>query len=437
MSNKSGDSSPTPSESRPAKGDETATDELAPPPEGRTNALVFILVTLLVDILGIGIVIPVLPGLIAQFVGGETNASWYVGLIGTSYAMMQFVFSPLIGALSDRFGRRPVLLMSLFGLGVDYIIQGFAPSIGWLFAGRIIAGIMGASITTAHAYIADVSTPETRARNFGLAGAMFGVGFTFGPALGGILGEYSLRLPFFVSAALALANWLYGYFILPESLPPESRTDFDISRANPFATLGLIGQYPMISGLSRAFICLSLAQRGLENVWVLYTMFMFGWGELKNGLVLGLVGVMAVIVQGGLVRPAIKRFGERKAVLYGLAISTVVFAGYGLATQEWMIMALIVLGSLGGICGPALQSLVAGSVSPSDQGKVQGALTSLISITSIIAPFMFTSGIFRYFTSLKAPIQFAGAPFLVGSMLLFVALLIARSVFRKLPAEEA
>ena len=412
------------------------------PPEGtsaggHTAAMAFILVTLFVDILGIGIVIPVLPGLIASFVGGETNASWYVGLIGTSYALMQFTFAPLIGALSDRFGRRPVLLLSLFGLGVDYVIQGFAPSISWLFIGRIIAGIMGASFTTAHAYIADVSTPETRAQNFGLAGAMFGLGFIFGPALGGILGEYSLRLPFFVSAALALLNWLYGYFILPESLPPESRTSFDISRANPFGSLGLLSQYPMISGLSRAFVCQALAQRGLENVWVLYTMFMFGWGELKNGLVLGLVGVMAVIVQGGLVRPAIKRFGERKAVLYGLAISAVTFAGYALATQEWMIFAFIVFGSLGGICGPAIQSLVAGQVPPSDQGKIQGALTSLTSITSIVAPILFTSGIFRYFTSSESPVQFGGAPFLLGSMLLFAALLIARRLFARLPESTA
>ncbi len=405
--------------------------------KGRPAAMVFILVTMFVDVLGIGIIIPVLPSLIKEFVGGSTDiASRYVGVIGASYALMQFLFAPLLGALSDRYGRRPILLASLFGLGVDFLIQGFAPNIGWLFVGRVVAGIMGASFTTAHAYIADISTPENRARNFGLAGGMFGLGFIFGPALGGVLGEYSLRLPFFLSAGLALLNWLYGYFVLPESLPPENRSNFELSRANPFGTLTLLGNYPIVSGLSKAFVCQSLAQRGLEHVWVLYTMFMFGWSELTNGLVLGLVGVMAVIVQGGLVRPAIKMFGERKAVIYGLAISSVTFAGYALATQSWMILAFIVFGSLGGICGPAIQSIVAGAVPPSDQGKVQGSLTSLISLTNIVAPLLFATGIFGYFTSLKAPIQFGGAPFLVGSLLLFTALVIARRVFAGLPEKS-
>ena len=304
------------------------------PTNKRSAAMAFILITLFIDVLGIGIVIPVLPALIKQFVGGDTDiASWYVGVISASYALMQFLCAPIMGALSDRFGRRPVLLASLFGLGIDFLIQGFAPSIWWLFLGRLIAGVMGASFTTAHAYIADVSTAENRAQNFGLAGVMFGLGFIFGPALGGLLGEVNLRLPFFASAGLALVNWLYGYFILPESLSPENRSSFDFRRANPVGTLRLLREYPIVSGLSKVFVCQSLAQRGLENVWVLYTMFLFNWGELTNGLVLGLVGIMAVIVQGGLVRPAIKRFGERRAVIYGLAISTITFAGYGLAVQ--------------------------------------------------------------------------------------------------------
>ncbi len=396
--------------------------------------MAFILITLFIDVLGIGIVIPVLPALIQEFVGGDTDtASWYVGVIGASYALMQFFFAPVMGALSDRFGRRPILLASLFGLGIDFLIQGFAPNVTWLFLGRVVAGVMGASFTTAHAYIADISTPDNRARNFGLAGVMFGLGFIFGPAFGGILGAYSLRLPFFVSAGLALVNWLYGYFILPESLAPENRSKFELSRANPFGTIRLLGEYPVVSGLSKAFVCQSLAQRGLENVWVLYTIFLFNWSELTNGLVLGLVGVMAVIVQGGLVRPAIKRFGERQTVVYGLAISAVTFAGYGLATQPWMILAFIAFGSLGGICGPAIQSIVAGAVPPSDQGKIQGALTSLVSLTNIVAPLLFTTGIFGYFTSDRAPFQLAGAPFLLGSLLLFIALLIVGRVFRRLP----
>ena len=396
----------------------------------RQAAMAFILVTLFIDVLGIGIIIPVLPALIKEFVGGNTDtASWYVGVIGASYALMQFFCAPVMGALSDRFGRRPVLLASLFGLGIDFLIQGFAPTVGWLFVGRLIAGVMGASFTTAHAYIADVSTPENRAKNFGLAGVMFGLGFIFGPALGGILGDTSLRLPFFVSAGLALVNWLYGYFVLPESLAPENRSAFEFKRANPFGTLKLLGEYPIVAGLSKAFVCQSLAQRGLENSWVLYTMFLFNWSELTNGLVLGLVGVMAVIVQGGLIRPIIKRFGEKQSVSYGLAISTITFAGYGLATKGWLILAFIAFGSLGGITGPAIQSIVAGAVPPSDQGKIQGALTSLVSLTNIVAPLLFTTLVFGFFTSPSAPVQLAGAPFLLGSLLLFMALMIATRVF--------
>lgn len=393
--------------------------------------MAFILITLFIDVLGLGIVIPVLPALIKQFVGGDTEvASWYVGVIGASYAFMQFIFAPVMGALSDRFGRRPILLASLFGLGIDFLVQGFAPSISWLFFGRVIAGVMGASFTTAYAYIADVSTEEDRAKNFGLAGVMFGLGFIFGPALGGVLGNVGLRLPFFVSAGLALVNWLYGFFILPESLAKENRSTFEWSRANPFGALRLLGDYPLVNGLSKAFVCQSLAQRGLENVWVLYTMFLFDWSELTNGLVLGLVGIMAVIVQGGLVRPAIRRFGEEQTVIYGLAISAVAFAGYGLATQGWMVLAFIVFGSLGGICGPAIQSIVAGAVPPSDQGKIQGALTSLVSLTNIIAPLLFTTLIFGYFTSPEAPVPLAGAPFLLGAALMVVALMISIRVFQ-------
>lgn len=404
----------------------------------RPAAMAFILLTLFIDVLGIGIVIPVLPSLIKEFVGGNNDiASWYVGIIGASYAFSQFIFAPILGALSDRFGRRPILLASLFGLGVDFLIQGFATSVGWLFVGRLIAGVMGASFTTAHAYIADVSTAENRAQNFGLAGVMFGLGFIFGPALGGILGGIDLRLPFFVSAGLALVNWLYGYFILPESLAPENRSAFEWSRANPLGAIAYLGDYPIVSGLSKAFVCQSLAQRGLENVWVLFTMFKFDWTERVNGYVLGLVGVMAAIVQGGLVRPLIKRFGERDAAIYGMAVSTIAFAGYGLASQGWMVLALIMFGSLGGITGPAIQSIVAGAVPSSDQGKVQGALTSLVSLTNIIAPLLFTTGIFKFFTSDKAPFLLPGAPFLLGSVLLFIGMLISIRVFRRLPDSDA
>lgn len=418
------------------------------PTTKRQAAMVFILITLFIDILGIGIIIPVLPELIKGFVrqsmsdgdslvNVDSVAGWYVGVIGASYSLMQFLCAPIMGALSDRYGRRPIILASLFGLGVDFLVQGLAPSIGWLFLGRIVAGIMGASFTTANAYIADVSTPENRARNFGLVGVMFGLGFIFGPALGGLLGSIHIRLPFFVSAALALSNWLYGFFVLPESLPPEKRSSFTLAKANPLGTIGRLNIYPIVAGLAAAFVCMSLAQRGLENVWVLYTGYRFGWNERTNGATLALVGLTAAIVQGGLVRPVIKRFGERRTVMGGLCVSALAFLCYGLATQPWMLLATIVFGSLGGVTGPAIQSIVAGSVDPSEQGKVQGALTSLMSLTNILAPLLFTAGLFSYFTSERAAFRLPGAPFLVGSVLLVAALLIVLRVFARIaPTNE-
>ena len=407
-------------------------DAMTPAPPRRQAAMAFILLTLFIDILGIGIVIPVLPELIKSFVGGETTvAAWYVGLIGGMYSLMQFLFAPFMGALSDRFGRRPVLIASLLGLSVDFLIQGLSPNIGWLFFGRVLAGMMGASITTANAYIADVSTPENRARNFGLVGVMFGLGFICGPALGGILGSISLRLPFFVASGLALANGIYGYLIVPESLPPDKRSPFRWTKANPLGSLANLSQYPIVSGLSLAFVCMSLAQRGLENVWVLSTNYRYGWDQKDNGMALALVGFMAALVQGGLVRPTIRAIGERQTVIVGLCISIIAFAGYGLATQSWMVPCIIIFGAFGGVTGPAIQSIVAGSVDPSDQGKTQGALTSLMSLTNIVAPLFFTAGLFRYFTSDAAIFSLPGAPFLAGSALLSVALVIVMGVFER------
>ncbi len=406
--------------------------------EGRRKAaMAFILVTLFLDILGIGLIIPVLPALVREFVGGNSSdAGLYYGIIGASYALMQFLCAPVLGALSDRFGRRPILLVALFGLGVDYLIQGFAPSIGWLFVGRIFAGIMGASYTTANAYVADVSTPENRARNYGLMGVMFGVGFIFGPALGGVLGGIHLRLPFFVAAGLALVNWLYGFFILPESLPAEKRGSFSWGKANPWASIRNLGRYPLVAGLAVAFVFIALAQRGLENVWVLYTSYRYGWGETANGLTLALVGLTVAFVQGVLVRPFTARFGERRTVLIGLTVGILSFLGYGFASEGWMLLTVIVIGSIGGVAGPSIQSLVAGSVEPSEQGKVQGALTSLFSLTAIFAPLIFTSGLFSYFTSRAAPIELPGAPFFLGAVLFLLSLLVTRRVFRRLPPRE-
>ena len=396
--------------------------------------MIFILITVFIDVLGIGIIIPILPELIKEFSGGSTAlAGRWFGILAAAYAVTQFLCAPLLGALSDRVGRRPVILISLFGLGIDYLIMGFAPSLGWLFVGRLIAGVMGASITTANAYIADVSNPDNRARNFGLIGVSFGLGFIFGPALGGVLGGMDLRLPFFVSAGLALVNWLYGFFVLPESLPPEKRDSFSWRRANPVGTLHVLGSYPLVAGLTAAFVFVILAQRGLETVWVLYTGHKFGWDAQANGLSLALVGIMAAIVQGGLVQPVVRRLGERRTVLYGLIVAVITFLGYGLASAGWMLLAFIVFGSISGVAGPAIQSLVAGAVPPEDQGKVQGGIQSLMSLTGILAPLLFTAGLFSYFTSSSAPIELPGAPFLLGAVMYALAFWSLARLFRRLP----
>ncbi|NNE00563.1 MAG: TCR/Tet family MFS transporter [Pirellulaceae bacterium] len=403
---------------------------------GRKAAITFILLTLFIDILGIGIIIPVLPELVKELINGDDSAaSFYVGVIAALYAFMQFIFAPVVGALSDRFGRRPIILGSLFGLGIDFLIQGWANHIAWLFLGRMMAGVMGASFTTANAYIADVSNDDNRARNFGFVGMMFGLGFTIGPGLGGLLGEFSPRLPFFVAAGLALVNWLYGYFILPESLPAHKRSKFTLAHANPFGTIKQLRAYPFVAGIAIVFVFKALAQRGLENVWVLSTSYRFEWDPWTNGKALCLVGIMAIVVQGGLVRPTVKRLGERKAIIISTIISAIAFLMYGLATEGWMMYCIIIFGSLGGIAGPAIQSLVTSTVDETEQGKIQGSLTSLISLTNIVAPLFFTAGLFKFFTSDLAPVKIPGAPFLVGSFLLFVALIIALQVFAKFPAK--
>ena len=397
--------------------------------------MAFILVTLFIDILGIGIIVPILPVLIREFLGGNNaQAAVYYGVIISTYATMQFLCAPVLGALSDRYGRRPVILVSLFGLGIDYLIQGWAPSIGWLFLGRIIAGIMGASITTANAYIADVSTPQTRAQNFGFVGAAFGLGFIFGPVLGGLLGAISLRLPFFVAAGLALVNWLYGFFVLPESLAPEHRSTVSWRKMNPLASLRRLGTYPLVAGLAVAFLFATIAQRGLENVWILYTGFRYGWDLLTNGLTLGLVGVMAVLVQGLLIKPIVARIGERRSIALGLTVSTLAFLAYGLASQGWMVPVIIVFGALAGVALPTIQGLVAGTVLPSEQGKIHAAFTSLTSLTAIFSPLIFTAGLFSFFTSAAAPVILPGAPFFLGSLLFLVSLGLLVRLFRRLPA---
>ncbi len=404
----------------------------------RNASIIFIFITLFIDILGIGLIIPILPELIKGFAGGsESQAAQYYGWIVASYALMQFIFAPFLGALSDRFGRRPVLLLSLTGLGIDYIILALAPNLTWIFVARVVAGIAGASITTANAYIADISTPANRAQNFGLVGAAFGLGFIFGPALGGILGSVDPRLPFWVAAGLVLLNVLYGYFILPESLKPENRSAFSWRKANPLGSIALLGSYPLIAGLATVFFLLNLSQQGLQTVWVLFTSYRFGWGELTNGLTLAYVGLMAAIVQGGLIRIIMPRLGERRAIIMGFSLAVFSFLGYGIIWQGWMMLIVVTIGSLGGIAGPAVQGLIAGTVRPDEQGKIQGALTSLLSLSSIISPLLFTAGIFSYFTSEAAPIKLPGAPFLLGAVFNLIALVMVIRLFRRIPEATA
>ncbi len=383
----------------------------------RTSALTFIFITILIDVIGIGIIIPVIPKLIEELTGsGLSEASKYGGWLMFAYAVMQFIFSPIIGGLSDRFGRRPLLLFSLLGLGIDYIFMAFAPSIFWLFIGRIIAGIAGASFTTATAYIADISEPEKRAQNFGLVGAAFGLGFIIGPVLGGISAQWGARIPFIAAAVLTLINVAYGYFVLPESLLKENRRKFEWSRANPIGSLMHLRKYPVVSGLVSCFTLIYIAAHAVQSNWTYYTMLKFNWNEAWVGYSLGFVGLLVGIVQGGLIRIIIPKIGQNNSVYLGLGLYGIGLLLFGLASTSWMMFVFLIPYSLGGICGPALQGIISSEVPPTEQGELQGALTSLMSVTSIVGP-LIMNNLFAYFTSKTAPVYFPGAPFILGFIL--------------------
>ncbi|MES2731670.1 MAG: TCR/Tet family MFS transporter [Bacteroidota bacterium] len=401
------------------------------------SGLTFIFITLLLDVMGIGLIIPILPKLIESFVNNElSTASRYLGILTSVYALMQFLFAPIFGSLSDQYGRRPIILFSLFGYGLDYLLLAFAPNLGWLFVGRVIAGITGASFTTATAYIADISEPEKRAQNFGIIGAAFGLGFILGPALGGVLGGIHMRLPFFAAAGLTLLNWLYGYFILPESLSVEHRRKFSWKSANPISSLTNLGKYPVILGLTGSLVFLNLSGQIHPSTWVLFTTKQFHWNEVDVGLSLAFVGLMVAIVQGGLTRIIVPKLGDRLSVVIGLLLSAFGFLLFGLADRGWMMYTAMIPFALGGIAGPAIQGLISRQVGPSEQGGLQGALTSLVSVTAIIGPLIATN-LFAYFNAPTAPIHLPGAAFLLGTVLTIVGLLIAvRSFPRKKAVEE-
>lgn len=393
--------------------------------EPRKAALAFIFITVLLDVTGLGIIIPVVPSLIMELTGeGLSKSAVYGGWLLFCYAFVQFIFAPIIGGLSDRFGRRPVLLFSLLGFGIDYVITGFAPTIAWLFGARIVAGITGASITTASAYIADISTPEKRSQNFGLIGAAFGMGFIIGPVIGGLLGEIGSRVPFFVAAGLTFVNCLYGYFVLPESLSKENRRPFDWKRANPLGSLKQIKKYPAVSGLVGVFFLMYLSHHATQSTWTYYTMEKFDWDEAMVGISLGIIGVCVAIVQGGLTRIVIPKIGEIKSVFVGLFFSTIGFICFAFAPNGIFLLVMVFPFALGGFTGPALQGIISNEVEPNQQGELQGALTSLISFTAIIGP-PFMTGLFGFFTSETTPLVFPGAAFFAGALLTFSALILA------------
>jgi DHA1 family tetracycline resistance protein-like MFS transporter len=394
-------------------------------------AMGFIFVTLLIDVMGWGIIIPVIGSLVSQLKGIPYNeASPYGGYLLVAFALTQFAFSPVIGNLSDKYGRRPVLLFSLLGFGIDYIIQAIAPSYGWLFIGRVVAGVTGASFTTATAYIADISDETNRTKNFGLIGAAFGLGFMFGPALGSLLSTWGLRAPFYGAAVLCLLNCLYGFFFLPESLNKANRRPFDWKRANPFGSLKFLTQHPEIGSLAFSFFLIYLAAQSVQGNWNYFTQYRFHWSNQMVGYSLTVVGVLVGAVQAGLTRVVNPRIGNEKSIYLGLSLYTVGLVLFAFATQTWLMFVFLIPYCLGGLCGPALQSVISGHVERSHQGELQGALTSLMSLTTVIGPLIMTN-IFAYFTSSKAPFYFPGMHFLLGAACMLLSVVIAYRVLSR------
>jgi MFS transporter, DHA1 family, tetracycline resistance protein len=397
----------------------------------KKGALGFIFITLFLDVMGLGIIIPVFPKLIAQLIHGDlSQASLWGGWLVSTFAIMQFLFSPVLGGLSDRYGRRPVLLLSLLGFGLDYLVMAYAPTIWWLFGTRVVAGITGASFTTATAYIADVSTPEKRAQNFGIIGMAFGLGFIVGPVIGGVLGKIGPRIPFIVAACVSLLNTLYGYFILPESLAPENRRKFEWKRANPIGSLRQLNKYPVVLGMVASILCIYMAAHAVQSTWTYFTMLKFSWDEAMVGYSLAFVGLMVAVVQGGLIRIITPKIGQKRSVYFGLLLYTCGMVLFGLANQSWMMFAFIIPYSLGGIAGPALQGIMSSQVPANAQGELQGGLTGLVSLTSIFGPALMT-GLFNYFTRSGTPIYFPAAPFFMGALLCLLSLLFAMRALKK------
>lgn len=402
--------------------DTTASVPSKPP---RQAAIAFIMITVILDVLSLGLIIPVLQKLIKELVGGdESIAAFYIGLFGTLWALMQFFCSPIIGALSDRFGRRPVLLVSTFGLGLDFILLALAPNLSWLLIGRIITGMTAASFSTAQAYLADVTPPERRTAAFGLFGAAFGIGFVLGPAVGGMLGSIDLRLPFWASAALTLANGFYGYFVLPESLPKDKRSAFSWKRASPLGSLQLLRSKPGLLPMAIILFFYQLSHLAFQNVFVLYTDTHFGWEPWQIGLSLGTVGILNMIVQGGLIRPAIRRFGERKLVFVGLTGGILGFAAYTIARDGTTFYLCTILFALMGFFQASINGVMSTRLGPTEQGRLSGANSSMMGIAGLIGPSLYAT-VFAWSVHPGRSTFWQGAPFAVACGILIIALILA------------
>jgi DHA1 family tetracycline resistance protein-like MFS transporter len=398
----------------------------------RKAAVIFIFITVTLDMLALGLIMPVLPKLVLNFLGGDApSAAKMFGIFGTVFALMQFVFSPVLGVLSDRFGRRPVILLSNLGLGLDYIVMALAPTIGWLFIGRVISGITAASINTGTAYVADVVAPEKRAAAFGMIGAAFGVGFVLGPALGGLLGNSDPRLPFWVAGGLSLANALYGYFVLPESLAPEKRKGFTLRRANPVGSLVLLRSHPELFRLATIQFIGYIAHE-VFNVWALYTIFRYAWREGTIGLSLALVGVCSIVISSWIVPAMVARAGERRTLYIGQFFGALGMVMAGLARTGAFFFLSIPVMMLWTISSPAAQGMMSRRVSESEQGELQGAIGSLASLAFIFGPSLFTF-LFAFFIDQKYGWNIPGAPWYLGALLLFVAMIMATRIPKLAP----
>lgn len=400
----------------------------------RRPALGFIFVTMVLSVLGFGLLIPVLPGLVTEFQHGNVaDGSHAYGVLVGVFALLQFIGSPILGAMSDRFGRRKVILIALGGASIDYVIMANAPNMTWLFVGRMISGFTAGLLATANAYVADVTPPERRAHGFGLLGAAFGIGFVIGPLLGGFLGSYSLRAPFWFAAGCAALNWLYGFFVLPESLAPENRRAFSWTRANPIGALRALGRFPTVRALADAYFMLMLAQTILYSTWVLCMGYRYHWTSGQVGMSLGLAGVMSALVQATLVKRIVPRLGDARAVRFGLLATIAAFLLYGFATRGWLIYVIIPLGALGGVAGPALQSYVTKHIPVNEQGGVQGVFGGLASLAGIPGPLIGTWS-FGWAIGSGTPWHVPGIAFFEGALFVAMALWLAVRSFRGAPA---